>query len=57
LAHSNPDFAKLWGGITISDLSSFVTNLAVPTLGGGDTTRKNSIREELTTFSASLSWT
>ena len=30
LARSNSDFAKLWGGVTISDLGSSVTNLALP---------------------------
>ena len=30
LARSNSDFAKLWSGVTISDLGSSVTNLALP---------------------------
>ena len=30
LARSNSDFAKLWGGTTISDLGSSVTDLALP---------------------------
>ena len=30
LARSNSDFARLWGGVTISDLGSSVTNLALP---------------------------
>ena len=30
LARTNSDFAKLWGGVTISDLGSSVTNLALP---------------------------
>ena len=30
LARSNSDFARLWSGVTISDLGSAVTNLALP---------------------------
>ena len=30
LARSNSDFVRLWGGVTISDLGSSVTNLALP---------------------------
>ena len=30
LARSNSDFARLWSGVTISDLGSSVTNLALP---------------------------